>query len=728
MTDTTSKAQQEIFNQALDGAELQAVNVLVSQHQGNAALTQQLALDASRLITTSQDRLAKQTGLGFFKRFASKISGKNSENQLQNQVDILQMQRFAWYYLKQLQQQNLINSQGIAVIRNNLGTMNDYIIETRDFLELAVDKINHRLEHVENNTSFNNWSLHIEANKRRFKSIPGNLLILHLTYDFMRSHRDLMLTSRDINYLVVTLENLGVNCDQDVRLLDFIIELIEQIEITGIERYREMIKQAFDDQEVDFHFIQQNISGIGFNALYFLSEQYEKILDLTADREICRSDKDREIIISKFFGNEFSGLSTTYRIRDLIGEVIGAGALAIDIFKDAKGLNVISDQPEEDEQPEKPQQQQQELLTKQSVLIWKDGREHLFRIKWHDVENPPCDPEKIRHIKTDGNVWLLVDDDGCFYRSEDREHWQPVQPNASKERLKFRKLDIINGVWILIVGSKEGIYYSSDALTWNQSSFPEQPSLSSDFSQTEDIVHFNGQWLWRFAERAEYSYTEKGLIFDSTKTSTCKRSLIYCTDRLDAQWQRWEGTPKFAESVEVTSMHSLPGVTCLLVFCKHDVHYRSATKKNDAEPFVSYYLPGKDWRTCTWGGEEGYISYSPGWVKRTEKLITRMADKLICFYVNELLTSDKGYDWKRHSEKLFVRDYFHLENLSLFPSQSNSQVIYLSQDAKVFKELLLNEGSWKYFCANDQGALSVYAPNIHETFLRTGQFIFQPGA
>ena len=50
--------------------------------------------------------------------------------------------------------------------------MNEYIIETREFLFQAVDKINRRLIRVENNTSFHQWSLNIEANKRRFKSMP----------------------------------------------------------------------------------------------------------------------------------------------------------------------------------------------------------------------------------------------------------------------------------------------------------------------------------------------------------------------------------------------------------------------------------------------------------------------------------------------------------------------------------------------------------------------------
>ena len=180
MNDISLAEQKKIFEQQLTSGEQAALNALVSEHKANAAFTQQLALDASRLVTTSQQRLNQQAGAGFFKRFGNAISGKTSENQLLNQMDMLQMQKFAWHYLQQLQQQNLINAQSISVIRNNLGTINGYIIETRNFLEQAVDKIDSRLKHVENNTSFHNWALNIEANKRRFKSLPKTLLILRL--------------------------------------------------------------------------------------------------------------------------------------------------------------------------------------------------------------------------------------------------------------------------------------------------------------------------------------------------------------------------------------------------------------------------------------------------------------------------------------------------------------------------------------------------------------------
>lgn len=95
----------------------------------------------------------------------------------------------------------------------------------------------------------------------------------------------------------------------------------------------------------------------------------------------------------------------------------------------------------------------------------------------------------------------------------------------------------------------------------------------------------------------------------------------------------------------------------------------------------------------------------------------------MCLYSNQIMTSDKGYDWKCHPEKRYFNACFHLENVSFFTSWNDNQVIHLSQDAETFKELMLEEGSWQYFCANDQGILSVYSPNSHETFLRAGQVI-----
>jgi hypothetical protein len=125
------------------------------------------------------------------------------------------------------------------------------------------------------------------------------------------------------------------------------------------------------------------------------------------------------------------------------------------------------------------QQQEQEKRNKQSITVVKAGREYKLSIEWQDVENPPCDPENIRHIKTDGKVWLIVDNDECFYRSEDRLNWQSVNPVASDERCYVSKIIIVEGVWVMFGGSGAGFLYSRDALKWQKSQFPEFPNAGT---------------------------------------------------------------------------------------------------------------------------------------------------------------------------------------------------------------------------------------------------------
>lgn len=1066
MSTTVETAPHEIFSQPLDASEQEAVEALVAQHKNNAALTQQLAVDASRLITSSEERLKQQSESGFFKRFSSAFSGKTRQSQLQNQVDALDMQKFAWHYLKQLQQQNLINAQSIAVIRNNLGTMNEYVIETREFLFKAVDKINRRLIRVENNTNFHQWSLNIEANKRRYKSMPKALLVLNLAYDFMRSHPGVMLTTQDINHLIVTLEKLEVDCDEEVELLSFIIDLIDQIETTSIERYRSVIELSFEEHVADSYFVQKNISGLAFNSLYYLSDQYDRIIDLISDGEVCDSDEKREKIISKFFGKEFSGLYTQYQMRDLIEEIIGGSLLTLDIYKDQHGLNLLTDEQDEDanaepvalvsslpdihshtffdttdniearhnyvlllalcvdnsaslsrlgreflellahkagcpqapgeiavladnprkaqdylpmlqdllksddkvytwlldafylltlcqkqiegphvqrvlnalkpaqfkenfahvlviiaaadeeqvlaaaeklqqqthgwkniihyralrfeqtfsetraslrsigydvhglsmslmsatrkasdysffmesgddsflgkvsskvesttytigrgsclsslnemrrkisdfvsehsstlnqgnrllvrwgipkitfndesgysdfeldnsvdnhdwhnhlsyferqldgtlnsfstacsdvaeqlaqftegrfaesvverkakQRAERLQQVQQEKLAKQSVVIEKEGRDHLFSIEWNQVTQPPCDPEKIQYIKTDGTTWLIVDQDNHIYRSLDREHWQSVRLTATDDTPSISRLSFVNGLWIAVAGYKEGFYYSRDAQQWKQTQFPDAQGW--EFTQTDEVIRFNGLWLWRFKECQEYSYVEKGLIFDSTKSGNYDKVVIFCTADLEGTWQRWEDTPRIAEGVEVESIQPLPDGSSLLAFCKYNWLFKSLKKKNNAASYVSYHLPGKGWRTCTWASEDD--SYDA-------PLITRLGKTVMCFYSDCVMTSDKGYEWGLQSKDIRINAGTHLQDVSLFTTRWGREALYASQTGESFAELVLEEGHWKHFTANEQGTLSVYSPNKHETFLRSGNYICQPKA
>lgn len=275
----------------------------------------------------------------------------------------------------------------------------------------------------------------------------------------------------------------------------------------------------------------------------------------------------------------------------------------------------------------------------------------------------------------------------------------------------------MGGIWIAIAGYNDGFYYSRDAQNWKQTRFPDAQGWG--FTRTEEVIRFNGLWLWRFKERKEYSYVEKGLIFDSTKTGSYDEVAIFCTADLDGPWLRWEDAPNFPEGIEVESMQPLPDGSSLLAFCKYNWVFKSLKKKNNVASFVSYYVAGKGWRTCTWASEDD--SYDA-------PLITRMGQTVMCFYSDRVMTSDKGYEWKLQSKDICINASAHLRDVSLFTTRWGREALYVSQTGENFAELVLEEGNWKHFAANEQGTLSVYSPNKHETFLRSGNYICQPKA
>lgn len=323
--------QPQVFANDLTDSEKTVINELVQSTKQYPAQLQQLAIDASHLLSNSEQRLMEQQNTGFFKRVIHKFTGKQSENTRQNQADIINMQKYAWYYLQELQRQNLIAGKSIAVIRNNLITVNDAIIETREFLEEAIDKITARLEKVESRTELLAWAMDKDAEKRKYKVIPQTIKTLLITYDFIKSNYKHIQNYRDMNAVFATLDKLGIDLEEEISLNEFISQLLDEIEVFGgIENYHNIIQLNFDEYAISGQYLQDNIAGSGVNALYYLLDNYDKITDILNDIE----ESHRENFIAKLFGNEFGHLSELYTIEELVFEIIGGSLTAIDLYKE----------------------------------------------------------------------------------------------------------------------------------------------------------------------------------------------------------------------------------------------------------------------------------------------------------------------------------------------------------------------------------------------------------
>ena len=389
----------------------------------------------------------------------------------------------------------------------------------------------------------------------------------------------------------------------------------------------------------------------------------------------------------------------------------------------------------EQRRAESLRQQQQEQLAASSVTLVKDGKEHLFSIDWQQVEHPPCDPEKIIHIKTDGKIWVIVasiDSDEVLYRSEDGVEWRQIQLDTPQMKVWLDKIEVVNGVWIvknraLREGTREeGIYYSHDAVTWRHVGGPggknnSQLSLNEGQLVYENIMYFKGMWLWVTAQYKKYTYTEKGFFSDSSKTNSYRTPILFCAQTLDGPWQRWDQTPHLSEGAEIKILCSLPGESGLLAFCEYDSFYLRNKKKPDTPPFVMYFGAGKSWQTSDWDSSGEFHHYG-------SPIISQLGGKLRYFSSGQVLSSAKGYDWRRQEATLRVDEHFDLAGVSLFTS-SGSGTIHLSQDGEKFQKITLDDGHWNHLAANDGGMLGVHYANKHEeTVLMVGNYICQAKA
>ena len=91
--------------------------------ESNKLQAEQLALDATRLLSCTTDRLETYRHQGFFKRCWCSISGKNEKMQKANQSDLVSMQQHAWRYINLLNERNILMAHSMITVKNNLMTL-----------------------------------------------------------------------------------------------------------------------------------------------------------------------------------------------------------------------------------------------------------------------------------------------------------------------------------------------------------------------------------------------------------------------------------------------------------------------------------------------------------------------------------------------------------------------------------------------------------------------------
>lgn len=320
--------------------EQKQLEKLIVDAERNKSDAQRLALDAGKLLTITSDRLNDYKDRGFFKRCWYKISGKQGSLDRANQSDLISMQKFAWAYLVKLQEQNILEAQAIAVIRNNLKDIQAEVSEIHDMISEIVQKFDARIKKLEENSALNDWRNHIEASSSRFDTSDKQLCFLELVFDCLRVVRENSIKFgcvRVDEYFYNAMKDVGLNRDAEYTVDEFISGLYEDVCRVGFEKYHRMIALNVSGNIVDSEYILENVTGAGYNAIYQFDVEMAKMQSMAKH---LSPDVAKDAMLRTIRASINNG-ATRYSVKELAMEIIGGSLVAEEVYLEENGCEKL---------------------------------------------------------------------------------------------------------------------------------------------------------------------------------------------------------------------------------------------------------------------------------------------------------------------------------------------------------------------------------------------------
>ncbi len=261
---------------------------LLARAKDHAAQTEQLAMDATRLMSVREDQLAISAKQPFFQRLAQHFTGQTAAN-----VNTLfEMQRIGWRYIQILNERDLMMAHSMITVKNNLMTLAVKETETRQMLTLMANKIADRFESleqrvgtIETQQNIHSWLLTLDTYDYPDK-YPEKLRLLRIVKDFFQLKQSAW-NFTEIKYLQKALKEAELPWRKEITLADFIDDLIDEIEDKGFNVYDQLITLNNASGRIEHKFILENISAPSHKSLYKIADNYDAssdMIDLLADQ------------------------------------------------------------------------------------------------------------------------------------------------------------------------------------------------------------------------------------------------------------------------------------------------------------------------------------------------------------------------------------------------------------------------------------------------------------
>jgi hypothetical protein len=314
--------------------------------QKRSAEMEQLAMDATKLLSCNESRLKTYVKQPFFKRCWFTLCGKHGEIQRANERDIVEMQKYGFRYINLLQERSLLQADSLITVKNNLMTLAVDQEDIRNEITRMADKVYNRFVEMENRikdlevaTKIHSWLLTIDTYEYDEKFLP-NFRLLKVVKDFFKIKSGSW-NINEIKILQQATKSVSLPWKEQISLSTFIDNLVDEIAVLTFPLYQDMLfaPQNWSNDNVPVSFIIENISVPSFISLYEVGSKYkDSSTAIDVLKEQLNIDKSAAIkmVMANFIKNQGIDLNISIPLRDLAVELLTCMKLTKDLFNKSK--------------------------------------------------------------------------------------------------------------------------------------------------------------------------------------------------------------------------------------------------------------------------------------------------------------------------------------------------------------------------------------------------------
>ena len=318
-----------------------------------------------------------------------------------------------------------------------------------------------------------------------------------------------------------------------------------------------------------------------------------------------------------------------------------------------------------EEEKAKERKRQEEEKKKEIFEFSQAGKKYRLKVEYSEVENLPFE---ISHINS-GTIaffqdkWYLISKG--LWCSKDCMQWEKVEKFAGDN---CDKLIVTNNTLLAWASYGDGKYFfSEDGFNWNTGTI-------SCKGWRMNIFHFADKWWISSNISHEYSYTEKGWLWDSERKGNGEKTVFFESDSLSGEWKE---SKKFSLSDgQIISEGSLLAANDkLLAIRSWDYSYH-----NDKHlPYCAVFLYSAEdgWYKASCSHELTRWGYEPD--PHMEGVFLQTSDGIYCATDKGFFFSEDGQSWiKKNEDQSFYHPRLSTIDYLLLIADGRSLYIYES--------------------------------------------------